>query len=141
MEHIWVRVLSIYGPNDGPNSLVMSTIRKLQNGETPQLTKCDQLWDYLYSEDAARAFRLLSEKGVDGKTYVLGSGQARPLRQYVEEIRDLVSPGAELNFGAISYYPHQVMHLEADISELTKDTGFMPQTSFNEGLQQLFYTF
>lgn len=114
----------------------MSTIRKLQNGETPKMTKCDQIWDYLYSEDIARAFRLLGEKGVDGKTYVLSSGQARPLRQYVEEIRDLVSPEAELNFGAIPYYPHQVMHLEADISVLKKDTGFIPNVSFLKGIKQ-----
>lgn len=137
LEHIWVRVLSVYGPNDGPNSLVRSTIRKLQNGETPKLTKCDQLWDYLYSGDAARAFRLLGEKGCDGKTYVLGSGQVRPLRKYVEEIRDLISPGAKLDFGAIPYYPHQVMHLEADIRELTADTGFIPQTPFDRGIQKL----
>ncbi|MBQ6342963.1 MAG: NAD(P)-dependent oxidoreductase [Anaerolineaceae bacterium] len=137
LEHIWVRVLSVYGPNDGPNSLVRSTIRKLQNGETPKLTKCDQLWDYLYSGDAARAFRLLGEKGCDGKTYVLGSGQVRPLRKYVEKIRDLISPGAKLDFGAIPYYPHQVMHLEADIRELTADTGFIPQTSFDRGIQKL----
>ena len=137
IEHIWVRILSIYGPNDGEQSLVMSTIKKLQAGETPKLTKGDQLWDYLYSGDAARAFVLLGEKGVDGKTYVLGSGQARPLRKYIEEIRDVVSPDAELDFGAIPYYPHQVMHLEADISEITKDTGFIPSVYFTDGIKKI----
>ena len=79
MEHIWVRILSVYGPNDGTQSMVMSTILKLKNGEVPEFTKGEQLWDYLYSGDAANAFRLLGEKGCDGKVYVLGSGKARPL--------------------------------------------------------------
>ena len=137
IDHVWVRVLSIYGLNDGPQSLITTLIQDLRAGKTPQLTKCDQLWDYLYNEDAARAFYLLGEKGVDGKTYVLGSGNAKPLRQYVEEIRDLVAPEVELGFGAIPYYPHQVMHLEADISELTADTGFYPQIPFKEGIKQI----
>ena len=63
MEHIWVRILSVYGPNDGTQSMVMSTILKLKNGEVPEFTKGEQLWDYLYSGDAANAFRLLGEKG------------------------------------------------------------------------------
>lgn len=28
------------------------------------------------------------------------------------------------------------MHLEADISELTEDTGFLPQISFEEGIKR-----
>ena len=37
MQHCWVRILSVYGPNDNPNSMVMSTISKLQKGEIPEL--------------------------------------------------------------------------------------------------------
>ncbi len=137
MQHIWVRILSIYGPNDGPQSMVMSTIGRFKAGEVPQLTKGEQMWDYLYSDDAARAFFLLGDKGVDGKTYVLGSGSVRPLRQYVEDIRDVVSPGAELAFGAIDYYPHQVMYLQADTSELEKDLGWRAEMPFKEGIERI----
>ena len=137
MEHIWVRIVSIYGPNDTPRSMVMSTVRSLKEGKAPQLTKGEQMWDYLYSEDAGRAFALLGEKGVDGKTYVLGSGSVRPLRAYVEDIRDEVSPGADLAFGAIDYYPHQVMHLQADTEDLERDTGWHAETQFRDGIRQI----
>lgn len=137
LEHIWVRIVSVYGPNDGPQSMVMSTIDKLQAGEIPQLTKGEQMWDYLYSGDAGKAFVLLGNKGIDGKTYVLGSGNVKPLRAYVEDIRSVVAPGAELAFGAIDYYPHQVMHLQADTSELEKDTGWKPETAFDEGIKAI----
>ena len=71
LQHIWVRIVSIYGPNDGPQSMVMSTINKLKAGETPKLTRGEQMWDYLYSGDAGRAFVLLGDKGKDGKTECL----------------------------------------------------------------------
>lgn len=137
IKHIWTRILSIYGPNDGAQSMVMSTINKLKNGEVPQFTKGEQMWDYLYSGDAAEAFRLLSEKGHDGKVYILGSGKARPLAEYIKEIRDIVKPNAEIALGALPYGEKQVMHLQADITELQKDVGFYPQTEFSKGIRRL----
>ena len=137
LKHIWVRILSIYGPNDGKQSMVMSTIAKLQVGETPQFTKGEQLWDYLYSGDAAGAFRLLGENGHDGKVYVLGSGSARPLAEYIKDIRDVVNPNAEIAFGAIPYSPKQVMHLEADIHDINNDTGWLPSTQYKTGIKKI----
>ncbi len=137
IKHIWVRILSVYGPNDGANTMVTSTVNKLRNKEVPQLTKGEQMWDYLYNADAARAFYLLGDDGINGKTYVLGSGQAQPLRVYIETIRDIVAPEMPLDFGAIPYAPNQVMYLCADISELQRDTGWQPQISFEEGIKSL----
>lgn len=137
MKHIWVRILSVYGPNDGAQSMVMSTINKLKAGEIPQFTKGEQLWDYLYSGDAARAFYLLGEKGIDGKTYVLGSGKAKPLAEYIDEIRCVVNPDSEIQLGAVPYAPKQVMHLQADIDELAKDTGFEPFVEFTDGITRI----
>lgn len=137
MEHVWVRVLSVYGPNDNPNSMVMSTVNKLKASVVPEFTKGEQLWDYLYSSDAARAFYLLGEKGVNGKTYVLGSGTAKPLKAYIKDIQMIVNTDCEIKLGAVPYAEKQVMHLEADISELTKDTGFKPKVGFVEGINSL----
>ena len=137
MGHIWTRILSVYGPNDGNQSLVMSTINKLKNNEECSFTKGEQIWDYLYSKDAAKAFRLLGEKGIDGKIYPLGSGVGKPLKEYIEEIRDVVSPNKELRFGDIPYSDKQVMYLVADISELVKDTGFNPSTKFKDGIKEI----
>ena len=140
LRHIWVRVLSIYGPNDGAQSLVMSTIDKMRCGQTVQCTEGRQVWDYLYSEDAAEALYLLGASELNRKVYVLGGGVGRPLRQYIEEIRELVDPDANIEWGAIPYAPNQVMHLEADISSLTNDTGWSPKTEFLDGIKKLFST-
>ena len=136
MRHVWVRVLSVYGPYDGENSLITSTIRKLLSGERPQFTAGEQLWDYLYSKDAARALALLGERGQSGGIYVLGSGKACPLKDYVLALRDAVAPAASLTFGEIPYAPQQVMHLCADISAITADTGWLPTTDFADGIKE-----
>ena len=136
IKHIWIRVLSIYGPYDGEKSMIISTIRKLLNNEKAPLTAGEQEWDYLYSEDAAKAFLLVGEKGIDHKVYCLGSGQTMRLREYTEIMRSFIKGSAELGYGDIPYSDKQIMYLCADISELKKDVGFIPETSFYDGIKQ-----
>lgn len=136
IRHEWCRIVSLYGPFDGQYTMVMSGIYKMLRGERPQYTKGDQVWDYIYSKDAARAFRLVAEKGKDGSIYCFGTGKPRLLKDYILAIRDAVNPEQEVGLGELPYYPNQVMHLEADISNLTEDTGFVPQYSFEEGIRE-----
>ncbi len=136
IKHIWTRILSIYGPYDGAGTMVMSTIGKLLAGEKPSCTKGEQMWDYLYSKDAGKAFYLLGEKGVNGKTYCIGGGNARPLKEYIKDIRDAINPQAEIGFGEVEYNKRQVMYLCADIDDLVKDTGFVPDYDFDKGIRE-----
>lgn len=134
MEHIWVRILSVYGPCDGENTMITSVIRSLLKGEIPHCTKGEQIWDYLYSKDAAKALEALWKHGVHGKTYCLGSGKAIPLAEYIKIIRDKIDVNLKLGLGDIPYGDNQVMYLCADISEMISDTKYAPETSFKDGI-------
>lgn len=136
LDHVWVRILSVYGPHDGPMTMISGTIRKLLAGERPALTAGIQRWDYLYAGDAADAFYLAACHGRNGAVYPLGSGQAMPLKDYIIQMRDAIDPALPLGLGEVPYGPLQVMHLQADISALQADTGFVPKTSFAEGIRR-----
>lgn len=136
IKHIWCRIFSVYGPNDGEQTMVISGIRQLLDGNRPSYTKGEQLWDYLYCDDAARAIYLSAVSGKNGAIYCVGSGKTRQLREYIEIIRDIVCPGAEVGIGDIPYADKQVMYLCADIDSLKEDTGFEPQYSFEEGIKR-----
>lgn len=135
IEHIWTRILSVYGPHDNDNTMVMLSIKEmLENNTSPAYTKAEQIWDYIYVEDVAEVFCLIGEYGKNNAIYCIGSGEQRPLYQYIQEIRDNIDKDIELNIGAIEYSNNQVMNLCADISNLTEDTGFVPKTNFKEGI-------
>lgn len=136
IDHVWVRILSVYGPHDGPMTMISGTIRKLLAGERPALTAGIQRWDYLYAGDAADAFYLAACHGRNGAVYPLGSGRAMPLKDYIIQMRDAIDPALPLGLGEVPYGPLQVMHLQADISELQADTGFAPKTPFAEGIRK-----
>lgn len=138
IKHIWVRILSVYGPNDNANSMVMTTIRNLAEGKAVKFTKAEQMWDYLFSSEAANAFYLLGDRGVDQKTYVLGSGKVRPLKEYIMAIRDIVAPRRNILLGDIPYSDKQVMYLCADTGELEQDVSWKSMIAFEEGIEILY---
>lgn len=136
ISHVWMRILSVYGPWDTEKTMVMSAIDTLLAGGRPVFSPGEQLWDYLYAKDAARALYLAAANGKNGSIYPLGSGQTRPLKEYIESIRKEANPVAELGIGELPYAQNQVMYLCADIEELTKDTGFVPEYTFEEGIHE-----
>lgn len=136
IRHAWCRILSLYGPYDKEYTMVMSGLLKLLNGERPSYTKGEQVWDYIYSKDAARAFLAVAEKGKAGAIYCFGTGETRKLKDFIYAIRDAIDPALPVGIGELDYYPNQVMHLKADIANLTADTGFVPVYSFEKGIRE-----
>ena len=136
IKHIWTRILSVYGPFDGEKTMVISSLRKMIKGEESLFTKGEQEWDYLFSEDAAKAMYLIAQKGIGNKIYVIGSGKTRKLMDYINVMDLKVNPAVHPVLGAIPYSDKQVMYLCADISELTEDTGFVPAVDFEEGIEK-----
>lgn len=155
IRHVWARILSVYGPYDGESAMIPAMLRRLMAGEVMQFTGAQQIWDYLYSADAAAALAALAEKGRNGGVYCLGSGQEKPLKHYIEICAQAVwenrcknaAGGGEqeslpqfmercVKIGVLDYQPQQVMYLCADLTELTEDTGYIPQTRFEEGIKK-----
>lgn len=135
MRFAWLRVFSTYGPRDDPRWLIPSMILKLLRREPVPLTKGEQRWDFLHVRDAARAIVAVATGEASG-VFNLGSGEAPPLRQTIEALRDLVDPALPLGFGDVPYRPDQVMHLEADVGRLRREVHWSPSISLAEGLER-----
>ncbi|QNI37182.1 NAD-dependent epimerase/dehydratase family protein [Edaphobacter albus] len=135
MRHVWLRLLSAYGPGDDERHMIPSVIQAFLARRRPALTLGEQMWDYIYVDDVAEALCAVLETETSG-IYNLGSGSAITLRTVVEKIRDLIDPCLSIGFGEIPYRPDQVMFLEADISNLCAATSWQPKTSLVEGLTQ-----
>lgn len=136
MRFVWVRLLATYGPGDDPRHLIPTVIRELLSRRRPALTAGDQEWDYLYVRDAAEALYCLSNTPQASGFYTLGSGEARPVREIAESIRNLIDPHLSLGFGDLPRSRHGPKRLQADISRLRMATGWRPSTSWEEGLEK-----
>lgn len=137
MEHIWTRILSVYGPYDNDNSLIMTAIKRISNNQELHVTKCEQVWDYIYSKDIAEILYLLSKQGKNEGIYIIGSGTKRTLKEYITIIKNEINPSYELKFGDIKYSDKQVMYLCADTSIIKKELKFECKYTFEEGIKEL----
>lgn len=131
------RLLSGYGPYDRPAAMMMSCVLAGLKNIAMEMTPAEQIWDYIFVDDIAKALYLIVKNGKHGKRYPIGSGIARSMRSYIYEIAELTG-GYNLleGIGKRAYNPRQVMNLLADITELREDTGFNCNYSFKEGINR-----
>lgn len=136
MRFSWLRLFSSYGPMDHPSWLLPYLINTFLRGESPNVTKGEQKWDYIFIDDVISGIiSVLNSKTASG-VFNLGSGKSTSLKNIIQKTRDFIDPSIKINFGAIPYRADQVMHLEADITGLNNATGWSPKTSLDEGLQE-----
>ena len=133
MEHSWLRLFSVYGPDDNHEWLIQYLIKEMLANREINVTKGEQLWDYLYVDDiSAMLLKLIDAKGVGVAN--LGSGSSTAVRAIIEKIKAITGSDSQINFGAVPYRDDQVMHMEADIAKLSGHLGWAPQIALDEGL-------
>ncbi len=133
---IWVRVFSVYGIFDKPSSMIMSTLNKVIKGESVSFTAGENRWEYLYCDDAGRAFLEIAKRGRYMATYCLGNGKSKLLKEYIFEIKQILQPKGEFLIGKIPYAKEGVLEIESDNSSLQNDTGWQPIVPFEEGIKR-----
>ncbi len=130
---IWPRIYSVYGIGENSDTLLSYLINSLEAGEVPQLSNCENMWDFLYITDCTATLKLLAEHQEASGIYNLSYGDPKPLKNYVELVRDLVAPGIELRFGARSSDITRTYWLEPSINKI-KELGFKPNIKFDDGI-------
>lgn len=140
VEFFWPIITNTYGVGEVSARLVNSIIRKILAGESPAVSEAKQLYDFVYISDVARAFYLIGEKGIDGHNYTIGSGNPTQLRNYLEIVGKLTNEinnsNIEIGFGKHTGSVVYLQEKDFDKENLTKDTGFEPEVSFEEGIRK-----
>lgn len=131
---IWALLPSTYGERRTDSNIITYTIMSLLKGEKTQYGNLNQMWDFLYVADVAKALYYLGEEGKANKVYGIGSGIYRPLKEYLYIIRDMINPNEMLGIGKLPEMSLKTFSSCVDISEIVKDTHFVPKTSFEEGI-------
>ena len=131
------RFFSLYGPGDFSGTMILSILRDMLANRPCRLSECRQMWDYLYVDDAIDGLiRLCKDPCPDG-VYNFGSGDARPLREYVEDMARLTQTKSELLYGAVPYPPTGMVSIWPDVSKLKRELHWEPKVSFEEGIQSI----
>ena len=133
IDLIWPMITNAYGPGELSPRFVNTTIRKIINKESLQFTAATQNYDFVYITDVAKAFYLIAKKGKPFCEYMIGSSNARPLREFILEMQQALSPDTELVFGDVPFTGTNMPLSVFDTSNTENDCRFRATTSFAEG--------
>lgn len=136
IELVWAEITNAYGVGERSSRLINSTLRKIIADEPLEFTAGTQNYDFVYIDDVARAFRLIGGNGKPFKHYLIGSSEARPLREYLLDIRSYVAPGKEFKFGNVPFTGVSLPLETFDCSLTESDTGFKAEIPFSEGIRR-----
>ena len=135
-------LINTYGEEERSSRLVNNTIiRKSFHGDALDLSAGISIMILSYVSRCCRIFILIPEKGVDGTNYTIGSGDAKPLKEFLKIVGQVANDlhggePVELGFGKITSNVISLPITTFDVTKLYKDTGFKPLIPFREGIER-----
>lgn len=135
IDYIRAVISNIYGPGELSPRLVNTSLRKMLSNKHCAFSSGEQMYDFIYITDAAKAFLAIGEKGKPNRTYYIGSQEPRPLKEFLLEIRDCVDPTIEIGLGEIPFNGVSLTYSEFNINAVKDDTGFSPEVDFRNGIK------
>lgn len=136
IDLVWAEITNAYGVGEISPRFVNTTIRKILNNEPLQFTAGTQNYDFVYVDDVARAFRLIGEHGKPFNHYLIGSSDAKPLREFILEMKAELAPDREFIFGDVPFTGVNMPLSDFSCSLTEKDTGFKARITFAEGIKK-----
>jgi nucleoside-diphosphate-sugar epimerase len=137
MAYVWLRLFSIYGRGESERWFISSLIQQMKLGQSPQLSGCEQRYDYLHVHDLAAAVQAVLRHPGNCGVFNVSSNASLPLKQVVQLVKEYTGCRLEPAFGALPYRPGQCMHIEGDSTRFNQSFAYHPQISLADGLRQL----
>jgi dTDP-glucose 4,6-dehydratase len=134
-----------YGPYHFPEKLIpLIILNALEGKPLPVYGKGDNVRDWLYVDDHARALILAAEQGRPGETYAIGGHNERRNIDVVHAICALVdelAPGAAIGprerlITYVTDRPGHDLRYAIDASKIERDLGWRPTETFESGLRK-----
>lgn len=132
-----------YGPYQFPEKLIPVVILKaLQGKEIPVYGSGENVRDWLYVDDHARALLKVLKKGLPGETYNVGGHNEKQNIEVVNIICDtlnqLAATGSDYKeqISFVKDRPGHDFRYAIDASKIERDLGWRPEETFETGIKK-----
>src|SRR5919106_1482412 len=138
------RMFNNYGPRQNPRYVTGTIITQALTRDTIELGSLDPLRDFCFCTDGVRGHLTVASQGTPGDVYVYGQGANISMQDWVELIlrtgeqhgfwpgdRQVVTTTSRVRPGS-----SEVMALRVGHEKLTRETGWQPRVSWEDGVLQ-----
>lgn len=131
-----------YGPYQFPEKLIpLMILNALAGKPLPIYGKGDNIRDWLYVDDHARALRLVYERGTPGDTYCIGGHNEKTNLEVIDTLcalLDIQRPRDKGMHAELKTYvadrPGHDKRYAIDASYIQRELGWQPQENFESGI-------
>ena len=132
-----------YGPNQFPEKLIPLAIHNIKNNiEIPIYGKGENIRDWLFVKDHARAIDILFHEGRNGETYNIGGDNEWTNIDLIRMLCDIMDVKLDREVGSsqklITFVKDRAGHdmrYAIDFTKLNKETNWKPSVDFKKGLE------
>lgn len=141
MDVIMVRAFNHSGPGQAPMFVISDFCRQIaeiENGMRPAeiaVGNLSAIRDFTDVRDVVRAYRLLAEKGVSGRTYNVGRGKAVPIRTILDSALAMADCRIEVRQDEARMRASDIPIIEPDVSLIYGDTQWRAEISMESTIR------
>lgn len=139
------RFVNIYGPGDFNFSrLIPKVIKSILKGENPRVWDIGLIRDFLFIDDAIRAYLMLAEKDLPktkrGRVFNFGTGEPISIIDLVQKIIDIAKvESVNLKINSIPQdRSNEVKKQYASVIKAKRELGWYAKTSLDAGLKKTY---
>lgn len=135
-----IRNFNTFGENQnlwGYSAVIPAFISRALKGQPLQVSgDGTQTRDFLYVKDAARAYRILAEKGgsLKGEIFNIGTGKQTSVNELAEKIMRVTGSESEIEY--VKPRGGDLRALEAGISKISSRLNWSPKYGLEQGLKE-----
>lgn len=141
MDIIMVRAFNHSGPQQLPMFVISDFCRQIaliEKGDSPAVMSVGNLAakrDFTDVRDVVRAYRLLGEKGVSGRTYNVGRGKAVEIQYILDTALSFSQKEIEVKQDPARMRASDIPVIEPDVSRIYGDTGWKAEISMEKTIE------
>lgn len=141
MDIIMVRAFNHSGPQQLPMFVISDFCRQIaliEKGDSPAVISVGNLAakrDFTDVRDVVRAYRLLGEKGVSGRTYNVGRGKAVEIQYILDTALSFSQKEIEVKQDPARMRASDIPVIEPDVSRISGDTGWKAEISMEKTIE------
>jgi nucleoside-diphosphate-sugar epimerase len=139
LKAVIARVFMAYGPGEqDENKLLPHVIRALLRGEDPKLSSGRRGVDWVYVDDVTEGLVRVAERAgaLAGQRVDIGSGELVEVRDVVQKVYGLASPGRSPPFGTLPDRADEAIR-RADMTATRRQLDWVPEVTLDEGLARM----
>jgi nucleoside-diphosphate-sugar epimerase len=133
----WFRIFSLFGPFDREYSFIMVMLKKFLRDEELIMTSGEQIWDYLYSFDAASIVLNVLNSNTNECYFSLGSGVGIRLKEFVMTAKRLTKSKSKITIGLQNNNSSARHYLVADTKLLMSISAYSRAYTFERGIKEI----